>query len=482
MATNQIQSNTGYPSYDSVATLKTINLNSGEVAKTDSYYAITSTTRAKGSGTYNILTSAEYTTLTGGSPDGYIDFSLNNGNVAVLVKSNPIDPYQAGAKGDGTTSDNGPFTSIEALSDIWVFLSEGTFKLTGLSLTKTYYGPGSIVLDSKTIPTKRVSVQGPRDIIQYKDATSVYIRSTRFDMGGFRFFGRYKQDEALTFPSNGQPLSCSTSSDLAFGMSSVVLENWYAVFACANNEDQYVTLKIVPFLRADSVATSTITLRKAGENVHSSSPQTYTWANDALNNLECLVISETLDGRTNAFSGRVATITDSTTTTITLDTIGTVAANDWLLPAPNGFDNYRYCGSFYMDAAEVRNIADSGTLVVSKGIYDFSGTNTGSVASPEKRSISGYISPLATAVSLYSTFNLATTSTGQYVEYYAIDGSAHTIYSVDIQKVATVGHSCASAGFQIPFSFGQQYYYSNAGAFTASRTNGQQNITGWIEV
>jgi hypothetical protein len=278
------------------------------------------------------------------------------------------------------------------------------------------------------------SPSSTRDIIQYKDATSVYIHAKQAHMTGFRFHGNY-YTEGPTYSYASTPASCTTASDLAFGMSSVVAENWYAVFACANNGDSTATLKIVPFLRADSVATSTITLRKAGEAVHASSPQTYTWAADALNNLSVLVISETVNARDNHFSGRLATITDSTTTTITLDTIGGIKANDWLLPAPNGFTYYRYCGAFYFDTAEVRDIADSGSLVVSRGIYDAtSATNTGSVASPEKREVCGYISPLATGVIINSAWTLTTANTGNYAEYYDIDSSSHTVAQIYADK------------------------------------------------
>lgn len=328
-----------------------------------------------------------------------------------------------------------PNDSDTFLFVIGVLSSAGSIDASNVTYTPA--GAGAVSTNVQTA-LRGITNYGPRDRITYKDATSVYIHSAQFPMGGFRFHGSYKKSQVKSFPASATPISCSTSSDLAFGMSSVVLENWYAVFACANDGDANATLKIVPFLRADSVATSVVTLRKAGENVHSSSPQTYTWAAGALDGLECLVISETVDGRANAFSGRVATITASTATNITLDTIGTVAVNDWLLPAPNGFDNYRYCGAFYVDTAEVRNIADSGSYVASRGIFDQSGTNTGSIAAPgELRNISGYISPLATAVMLHSYCIINTAAVGSFVENFALDGSNHDVATHYVTKVDT---------------------------------------------
>lgn len=358
-------------------------------------------------------------------------------------------------------------------------LGLGSAAVSDIGNTAADSAPGS----GSTVYAQKLDTHpaGPRNIIQYGTATTVKIRDAFFAMGGFRFHGNYKKRAAPVFPSASHQSTISTATDLAFGMSSVVLENWYGVFACADDGDANVTFRVVPFLRAESVATDVVTLRKAGESVHASAPQTYTWVADALNGAECLVITETVDGRAVAFSGRETTITDSTTTTVTLADIGTVAVGDWLLPAPNmEFDNYRYCGAFYVDTAEVRNIADSGTSVRTKGIFDSSGTNTGAVASPEIREPSGYISPLATAVWLQSTGNLSTTGTGQYVEDFGID-SAHSVGSFDMAKVSTASQSFNSGGILVPFSFGPQYYYSNGGGLAVNRVSGQQNLYGWIE-
>lgn len=53
-----------------------------------------------------------------------------------------------GAVGDAVTSDNAAFVLAEALTQNYIYLPAGTYVVTGLSLTKTYWGPGQIELDA----------------------------------------------------------------------------------------------------------------------------------------------------------------------------------------------------------------------------------------------------------------------------------------------------------------------------------------------
>lgn len=390
-----------------------------------------------------------------------------------------------GATGDGSTDDLAAFNAAGATGLPVYVPAENSYYLSATPSgsfwaadTVTINGSGTLAYSNVSYPY--VNPNGPRNILQYRAALSVYIRDTQFPMGGFRFNGQYLKTNVPVFSSANQPNTVDATTDLAFGMSSDVKENWYAVFAVANNGDANCVFKIVPFLRSDSVASSTITLRSCAERVYSSDPQTYTWAADALNGAEILIITETKDGRDNAFSGRTTTITDSTTTTITLDDIGAVGDGDWMLPAPLGYDHYRYCCAFYIDTSEVRNIADSGTLVKTRGTSDNSGTNTGSVSSFERREASGNISPLATAIYFTSTGQFSTSSTGDYYESYAID-SAHDVSAFNYRKDATSSTSFNSGEIYVPFSFGPQYYFKNAGSLASIRSVGQQNIYGWIE-
>lgn len=424
-----------------------------------------------------------------GVPDGgsFIDIPGSSLQAKAIFVGGRVTAQMFNVKGDGSTDDA---AALQAAGDFGlpVYVIPGKSyrvdsAVTGIFFTDgpvTVTGTGSITI--KNVITETLNPGAPRSIIQYGTATSVKVRDTRFPMGGFRFHGNYRKTNVPVFNAASHESSISTASDLAFGMSSVVLENWYAVFACADDGDANVTFRVAPFLRVESVAVDVVTLRKAGENVHSSAPQTYTWSDDALNGVECLIITETVDGRPVAFSGRETTITDSTTTTVTLADIGSVAVGDWLLAAPTDeFKHYRYCGSFYVDTAEVRNIADSGSIVKSRGIFDQSGTNTGSVPTLEERQPSGHISPLATGVYFLSTGVLSTSSTGQYTEAYAIDGGNHDVSTFDMTKVTTGSQSFNTGERYVPFSFGPQYFYRNSGGLAPARINGQQNIWGWIE-
>ncbi len=412
----------------------------------------------------------------------------SQGNLFVLSIEGIVSVDKLGAVG-GIVNDEPSFSAAASFNRP-AFVPSGKSYQLDSSVTGVFYsdsditttGSGSITIINIVNPVQAEPVfspGGPRSVIQYNSATSVNIRGNEFVMGGFRFHGSHTNSPAQKFTSTSRLNTVSTSSDLAFGMTSVVFENWYAVFAVANNGDDNCVFRAVPFLRVDTVVGSGVTLRKAGEAVHSASPQTYTWPTDGVNGADCLVITETISGRPMAFSGRETTITDSAPDAVTLQDIGGIAPGDWILPAPLGFDHYRYCGSFYVDTAEVRNIADSGTLVRSRGVFDVSGTNSGAV-SAEAREPSGYISPLATAVIINTSGTLATSGMGQYVEEFGTD-SAHIVTGIDMTKSVSTSVSFGHPDLFIPFSFGPQYYFSNAGGLATSRTNGQQNIYGWIE-
>lgn len=53
-----------------------------------------------------------------------------------------------GAVGDSVTDDTAAFTLAEALSQNYIYLPAGTYIVTGITLTKEYWGPGQIELDS----------------------------------------------------------------------------------------------------------------------------------------------------------------------------------------------------------------------------------------------------------------------------------------------------------------------------------------------
>lgn len=324
-----------------------------------------------------------------------------------------------------------------------------------------------------------------RNVIQYGSATSVKVKGSVFDMLGFRFQGQYlKHQEGKVFDAPDFSNTVDLNTDLSFGMTEIAKENWYALFACANDDDTSVAFRAVPFLRVKGHgAGGSIELNKAGEAIHSAESKEYPWMNGALNGSDCLIITETVDGRDVAFSGRTTKIINSTPSTVTLENKGSIGALDWILPSPsNEFDHYKYCGSFYFDTGEVRNFSDSGSIVKSRGIFDVSGTNNGAVTTPELRQVSGYISPLATAVTLFSQAVLSTTGAGNYSEDYMIDTSDHEVSRGFYMKRSSAAETVIFGDVTIPLMFGPQYAFRNGGGLEATRVNGQQNIYGWVEM
>jgi hypothetical protein len=328
-----------------------------------------------------------------------------------------------------------------------------------------------------------------RGAVRYRSATSVSVSCARhIPMGGFRFFGQYSKGRAPMFSrTTGGQQAVSLTTDLG-AESAAHLNGWYAVFACADNGDAAPVFKLMPCLRVGSVAGSQVTLCSAAEGVHTNTATTYNWsAVNNLNGVDCLVINETVDGRANAFSGRVTTITANTISTVTLASIGSVGAFDWLLPAPVGFDHYCYQGMFYYETpGDVRNIADSGSLVKAKMINtadpNWSATGQiGSIASPVAIRFGGYISPLATGVVVKDTASFSTSGTGTYAAYFDIDGSQHIVQTAFSTKEAAATETQLVDGITVPFCFTQEFYYSNDGSIIAQRSGGTLEITGWIE-
>ncbi len=104
------RSNTGYPKYASVAEMKTVAIPAGHNVETVAYYSgwAAAGDENKGAGVYNIVTSSEFTAITGlAVPDEKGDFVLINGNVAYLQNNlTGVSVFQCGAVGDGVTDDS----------------------------------------------------------------------------------------------------------------------------------------------------------------------------------------------------------------------------------------------------------------------------------------------------------------------------------------------------------------------------------------
>ncbi len=318
---------------------------------------------------------------------------------------------------------------------------------------------------------------GSRDAVVYNNATSVKVFRNHAVMGGFRFRGQYSKGRAPMFP---MPASKIASVSTGLGAESAVrTENWYAVFACANNGDATATLKVMPFLRAGTVSGSNVPLIKAGEGIHALTAQNYAWSTaNNLADVECLVITE--GGK---FSGRTTTIAANSAGQITLANVGTVAAYDFLLPAPPNFTNYVYLGSFYFDTAEVRNIADAGVVVKAKMIQlaDPNFTASGAVTSWTELRFGGYICPLATAVVVQDTHTLSTASTGDHANYFGSDASDHEIQANYEKKTSATSDTYVWDGVELPFSQWQSVWYKNGGSLAAQRSAAKLEIKGWLE-
>lgn len=338
------------------------------------------------------------------------------------------------------------------------------------------------------------ATHGGRHVVTYRLAHSVYLKGGKFAaMSGFRFHGQWSRDGQKVVQLPATVIGCvATDSgqapNLGAGMTAPTFENWYAVFACANDGDTTATIVTMPFLRVRDYydpggSNYVVRLNKAGEGIHTQVEQTYAWNAAQLAGAECLVISETIDGRSNAFSGRTLTLASAGSTSLQIDkgSIGGINALDWLLPAPPGFAHFRYLGAFYYDTAEIRNIADSGSVVKSYGI-NIAQSLAASVPSPTRYDVGGYICPLATGVVLYSNGSLSGSQQGSFAEYFAMDGSAHTVQNTYYTKALATTDTWVFDGITVPFSFGQYFYYSNAGALAPNRTGQQLRPMGWVEI
>jgi hypothetical protein len=89
----------------------------------------------------------------GSSLVGYTQGSA--GAVATTVQTNlrqVVSVKDFGAVGDGSTNDTSKFTTVEALSEAFIYLPTGTYVVNGINLKKTYFGPGIIKLNGTNRP------------------------------------------------------------------------------------------------------------------------------------------------------------------------------------------------------------------------------------------------------------------------------------------------------------------------------------------
>lgn len=268
--------------------------------------------------------------------------------------------------GYDVTSTGGTLKQLRAwAADTETNASNISTNTTNISTNTTNIATNTSNISSNALISAMVS----RPTMQYKDSNSVYFKGLKeVSMCGFRFQGLYEKQAGKKFSISGNYPSASLVTDLEYESSKKTRE-WYAVFAVADDGDANAVFKIVPFLQVNSVSGNVVTLNEVlGADADSGSRRvlastTYNWNDDALNDAECLVISETVDNRPNSWSGRKTTITDSTNATVTLSDAGTLDKFDWILPAPKSKSNYVYLGSVYIDRSEILNFADGNGIV-----------------------------------------------------------------------------------------------------------------------
>lgn len=320
--------------------------------------------------------------------------------------------------------------------------------------------------------------------VNYRSGNSISLFApNKIFMGGFRMFGNFLKPSAPIFSNNaGMPAVVSFATNLGVETSDKK-SNWYGIFAVANDGDSEVQFKLMPYLRAGTVTGSSTTFTYGGEGLqsHTLNPVTYAMANNSLANCDCLVINE---GSYQEFKGRVTKITANTGSQLTLQDIGTVSSFNYLLAAPPGFTHYAYLGSVYMDTAEVRNIADTGSGTVGTygvQVQDPNLPNSGAIAAPGLRvNLAGYISPLATAVTLASTVSLSTASVGSFAQYFSHDSSNHVVASHYFDKQATTS-TTTQVLVTLPFSIGQMTFTYTGGGVQSSRVSATLQVYGYIE-
>ena len=301
----------------------------------------------------------DYTVETGTNQITFTSAPALSTNVVVV----PLGTAQDVNSVDVTASGGGATKSIsDWTADIETNASNISTNTSNISTNTS-----NISTNTSNITSKSAMVSRPA--MQYKDGTSVYFKGLKeVSMCGFRFQGLYEKQAGKKFSISGDYPSASFSTDLEY-QSSLETREWYGIFAVADDGDANAVFKIVPFLQAKSVAGSVVTLNQvigadattAGRRLLSG--HNYNWSDDALNDAECLVITETVDSRRNSWSGRKTTITDSTNSTVTLNDAGTLDKFDWMLPAPKSKSNYVYLGSVYVDRSEIFNFADGNGIV-----------------------------------------------------------------------------------------------------------------------
>lgn len=247
---------------------------------------------------------------------------------------------------------------------------------------------------------------------------------------------------------------------------------WYNMFICANAGDAVGVFKTTPALRVGSVAGNVITLNECGENSYALVAKSFNFTTDVMAGSKCLVVTETLTGRENSWSGRVATITANTDTTVTVDVIGGLARGDFIIPLPP-YDEYKWLGDFYWEdnflptIGEVRNISSDGrdgrSYMINLG--DGWPAAAVSVTTGQWVGYAGSVSPLARRlmgqvnITMLASYPAGTA----YFEEYSLDTGNHIPARLYIRNPGTTSWPTVLPQIWIEGSYGPFFFFKNGG-------------------
>ena len=405
----------------------------------------------------------------------------------VLAVNNIYPMLALAPNADGTTDDK---AKIDLLNQSGFILDLGgkTYEYGGVFVAAATFVNGKIIDDNRTydflVSTAETSVAVPLAGI----AHSTYFSATQIEtslpeklvMSGMWFLGNWEKTSGavkLSGATNGKKL-ISVTTDLAY-ITAQQSNCWYGKFAVANDEDDTVSYVCIPFMRALSVAGSVITLGKGGWNQRSDNitAETFTMATDVMAGASCVVIGEA--GR---WAGRKTGITANTATTVTLDTIGSITALDYILPLPSE-DEYVYLGAHYIEGSEPKNMAYSGKTVLSS-MTSVSGVRaTGAYDPQEEVEMAGNVPPTATAIiiNINASINSATAGGGVAQYIYHDSGGHEVFWSYDFNAGITnwpLYYPKQELNFSSAY---QSLYYKTAGSHDGVLSSRQWTVRGWVE-
>jgi len=398
-----------------------------------------------------------------------------------------------GVDSTGVTNETAKFIIIDSVAmskGSEIYADFGYYSIDNFP-TSNVIGEGILRVGGVDQPSNsrfQTTTNSARSIVKYETPHTVRISTGIMSFEGFRAKGQYlKKPTKVLTTSSSVVVDNSVGGNLGLGFTTRPQQHWYAVFACANEKDSSVTFVTVPYFRVHSIdapANQMYLMAQAGEGIHGTSGglANYNYSTSELAGSEILYCSETVNGVANVLSGATTIVTAASASSLVVSTLNNINVLDYVLVAPK-YDHYRYCGSFYEDTAEIRNISDSGSLVMSKGIYNLNYPSDGTATTYTRVDFSGYIPPLATGVITRISGTLNIVSGGVYYgTSVSSDSSNHEIHnSYTFCTLASGVITYVEPTLIAPFAFGQYYFAKSIAAGSFTKSAEQIHISGWIE-